>query len=133
MIVTKELKKLFQQLLQNEHAHITVGATDITIRIFDKATLFSLATEVYFGGNFIPKSVRASAEKPATFARGGIKTFLTIDEKAFKIYLNYMGRLDNMNNEGFRLLLEDFSWLAEQWRLYLDKHDKNDLIHVRVK
>lgn len=133
MLVAKELKKIFQQLLQEDVAQINVGGSSITIRIFDKATQFSLATEIYFGGNFIPKSVRAStSSKQTPFARSNIKTFVTIDENAFRIYLNYMGRLDNMNNEAFRLLLEDFSWLADEWRLFLDKHDKNDLIHVRV-
>ncbi len=133
MLVTKELKKVFQQLLQEDVANINVGGSNITIRIFDKATQFSLSTEIYFGGNFIPKSVRNStATKQSPFVRSNIKAFLTIDENAFKIYLGYMGRLDNMNNEAFRLLLEDFSWLADQWRIYLDKHDKNDLIHVRV-
>lgn len=133
MLVTKELKKLFQQLLQEEVAHITVGGSDITIRIFDKATQFSLSTEVYFGGNFIPKSVRACSQKQAPFARIPVKTFITIDETTFRIYLNYLGRLDNMNNETFRMLLEDFSGLADDWRLFLDEHDKNDLIHINIK
>lgn len=133
MLVISDLKKIFQQLLKEDVANITVGSSDITIRIFDKATLFSLSTEIYFGGNFIPKSVRACATKQAPFARSDIKTFLTLDEAAFRIYLNYMGRLDNMSHEAVRNLLEDFSWLADEWRLYLDKHDKNDLIHIRVK
>lgn len=134
MLVTKELKKLFQQLLQEDIAHITVAGSDITIRIFDKATQVSLSTEVYFGGNFIPKSVRSCLDKNAPFAaRSNIKAFVTLDENAFRIYLNYLGRLDNMNDESFRLLLEDFSWLADEWRLFLDEHDKNDLIHVNVK
>ena len=32
-----------------------------------------------------------------------------------------------------RQLIEEFGWIAENWRLYLDEHDKNDLVHVRVK
>lgn len=133
MLVVKELKKLFQQLLHDEVAHISVGGSDITVRTFDKATQVSLSTDVYFGGNFIPKSVRACVGKQPPFLKGAVKTFLTVDENQFRIYLTYLGRLDNMTNETFRLLLEDFSTLADEWRLYLDEHDKNDLIHVRVK
>lgn len=134
MTVAKEFKKVFQQLMQDSVAHIVVGGSDITIRIFDNATKFSLTTDVYFGGNFIPKSVRACIGKPAPFSREStLKTFLSVDEPNFRIFLNYFGKLENVSNEAFRVILEEFSWLADEWRLFLDENDKTDLVHVHVK
>lgn len=133
MLVEKEIKKLFQQLLQDDVVHINVGRSDITVRVFDHASKLSLSTPVYEGGNFIPKSVRvASLSKVVPFARDDLKTYLSIDEQSYQVALNYLGRLENFHNDSFKDLLEGFSGLADDWRLFLDEHDKNDLVHVHV-
>lgn len=133
MLIEKELKKIFRQLLQDDIAHIDVDGFDVTVRVFDQASKLSLSTPVYFGGNFIPKSVRTSLSQKVPFARDHVKAYLSVDENNYQINLNYLGRLNGLQNETFKGLLEDFSWLASEWRLFLDEHDKNDLIHVRVK
>ncbi len=130
--MNNQLKHLFQQLIKDDMAQIELGGSNITIRVLDHASTFSLSTPVYFGGNFIPKSVRHCLSQKTPFPQTGIKTNLSIDEANFKIYLNYFGALEHLNGDKFRELLEDFSWLADEWRFYLDEHDKNDLVHVRV-
>lgn len=134
MVVAKEIKKIFQQLLHDSIAQISVGGSDITIKIYDNATKFLLTTDVYFGGNFIPKSVRTCiAKQPPFLKETSIKTYLSVDEKEFRIFLNFIGVLDGVSGEKFRILLEEFSWIADEWRLYLDENDKNDLIHIHIK
>jgi hypothetical protein len=134
MTIAKEFKKIFQQLMHDSVAHLVVGGSDITIRVFEGGSMFSLSTDVYFGGNFIPKSVRSCITKQPPFTRDStIKTFLTVDEPNFHIYLNFLGHLDRMNKESFRLILEEFGRLADEWHLYLDENDKNDLIYIHVK
>lgn len=132
MIVEKDLKKLFQQLDHDETAQITLGGSDIFIRVFDDASKISLLTTVYSGGNFIPKSVRTGISQKAPFNNVSIKTSLAVDEKQFLVNLHYLGHLEHMNNQNFTGLLEEFSWLAHAWKAYLDEKDKNDLIRVRV-
>lgn len=132
MIMQNELKKLFHQLVREETAQIELGGSSITVRVLDQASTFSLTTPVYFGGNFIPKSVRRCVSLKAPFAPERLKTHLTVDENNFKIFLHYLGSLDHLNGEKFKELLEEFSWLADEWRLYLDEHDRNDLVHVRI-
>lgn len=133
MIVEKELKKIFRQLLQDDIVRIDVDGYTTTIRIFDHGSKLSLSTPIYFGGNYIPKSVRNALTKGGTFPAVQIKAFPSIDEKNFEIDLNYLGRLNILSNESFRDLIEEFTELANEWRQFLDEHDKNDLIHVRVK
>lgn len=133
MIVQKELKKLFDQLLHDDFARITIAGSDITVRMYDKAAKFSLVTPVYFGGNFIPKSVRECLSQKPPFDHGDLKTYLTVDENNFQINLNLLGSTEPMTNQSFVDLLEEFSWLGEEWRQLLDDRDKNDLVHIRVK
>lgn len=132
MIVEKDLKKLFQQLENDNIAQISLGGSDISIKVFDDASKISLATPVYYGGNFIPKSVRQGITQKSLFNRASIKTTLSIDENEYLVNLFYLGHLDQMNNQKFSQLLEEFTWLAHAWRAYLDENDKNDRIPVRV-
>jgi hypothetical protein len=132
MIAQKEIKKLFHQLRENEYAQIELGGFNITIRCNPDESLFGLSTPVYLGGNFIPKSVRNCLSLKTPFKSDTIKTYLTVDENNFEIDLNFMGTLDNINGEKFKDVLEEFSWLADEWKLFLDDHDKNDYVHVRA-
>jgi hypothetical protein len=132
MLMQSDLKRLFTQLVKEEVAHIEVGGSKVTLRMMDRSSTFSLATPVYFGGNFIPKSVRLCLSQKAPFLKdAAIKTHLTVDELNFRIWLNYLGSLDHMTGERLNAVLEEFSWIADEWRLRLDEHDRNDLIHVR--
>ena len=133
MIVQKDLKKLFDKLLRDDYAQISIDGADITVRVYDMAAKFSLVTPVYLGSNFIPKSVRECVARKATFDHSEIKTYLTVDENNFQINLNFLGSTEPLTNQRFVDLLEEFSWLAQEWRHVLDDHDKNDLIHIRVK
>lgn len=133
MIVEKELRKLLHRLIKDEIAHITLGGSDVCVHVYDNATKIALSSNVYFGGNFIPLSVRKCVSSKPKFEKDHIKTSLTLDEKNFQISLSFVGGLENLNKRMFIDLLEEFSWLADEWRLYLDEHDKNDLIHVRTK
>lgn len=132
MIIESDIKKLFNELKSNEFAHLTLEGFDITVKAFnDKLFLY---TPVYFGGNYIPKSVRKSVEHKAPFAHSSpITTYLTVDEDQFQINLNYSGEVYQLNSYNFKLLLEEFSLLAQEWRLHLDENDKNDLVHIMVK
>lgn len=133
MLLERDLKKLFHQLVHEDIAQISLGNSDITVRVLDGESKLTLTTPVYFGGNFIPKSVRNCLSQKSPFNQATIKTSLSVDENNFLVYLNYLGSLDNLNRKGFSDLLEEFTWLADEWRLFLDERDRNDLIHIHVK
>lgn len=136
MLVEKEIKKISSQLLLQHSAHVDVSGFDLLIRVVDHGSKLLISTQVYFGGNFIPNSVRKClGEKlPISYqCCDQIKTYLTVDEEQFQIFLNYIGHVDLPKNESFKNVLEAFGCLADKWREHLDQNDKNDLIHVRVK
>lgn len=133
MLLEKDLKKLFNELYQGHTAHLNIDGSEITVRVFENASKLFLTSPVYNGGNFIPTSVRRCVSQRSPFQDAQIKTNLVIDEGNFKIDLNYLGQLENLTNQSFKDIVEEFSWLVGEWRLFLDEHDKNDLVHVRVK
>lgn len=132
MIVEKEFRKLVHQLVKEEIAQIILGNSEVTVHVLDNATKISLSSTVYFGGNFIPKSVRKSLIQSPSFDKKVIKTSLAVDEENFRVSLNFLGGLNHLNKRMFVDLLEEFSSLADEWRLYLDEHDKNDLVYIHI-
>jgi len=134
MLLEKQLIHLLNHLSQEKSVTITLGESDITIRVYDYASKLSLQTSVYQGGNYIPKSVRSNvSQKAVSPIPSEIITFLTIDEPQFQINLNYLGRLDAVTKTGIKELLEEFTIVADRWRDYLDEQDRNDLVRVPVK
>ncbi len=119
------------QLINEESATISLGHSDVAVNVFDNASKIFLSSTVYFGGNFISKSVRNCLNKKPPFtSHNGINTTFTVDEENFRVTINYLGGLEHLNKRMFIDLLEEFSQLADDWRLYLDEHDKHDLVHV---
>jgi hypothetical protein len=133
MIAQKELNKLFSHLRKNPLAQIEIDGSLITIQFHQNEGKFSLHTSVYFGGNYIPSSVRKCLNDKPPFNTQALRTYLSVIEEKYEILLNFVGSLENLNGDNLRVLLEDFSELAEQWRNHLDDNDKKDIIHVRTK
>jgi len=132
MLLEKDLKKLFDQLVQDDVVQIPCGDNELTLSSFDHGSKIVLSAPVYFGGNFIPSSVRKCASQKHPFKEwSDIKTMLYIDENKFEITLRYLGDLEALNTRNFNEILEEFSVLADKWRLVLDENDRNDLVYVR--
>lgn len=132
MIVEKEFRRLVHQLVKEEVAEIQLGSSTMTVHILDDARKIALSSVVYQGGNFVPKSVRQGITLKPAFEKDHIKTILKLDEENFNVTLNYLGGLEHLNKRMFVDLIEEFGFLADEWRLHLDERDKRDLIHVRT-
>lgn len=133
MLVEKEINRLLRELSSTEQAQIHLNGFAVAVNMIDHGSKLLLTTPVYFGGNYIPKSVRCSLKKKAPFDRLGLQTSLEIDEDNFSISLHYSGNPAPRGYSGIVELIEDFSWLAERWRDYLDEQDKNDLIYIPAR
>lgn len=133
MLLEHEVKRLLQELGCSEVSTIDLGSTSISVKAFDQGKKIFLSTPVYFGGNYIPKSVRNCLKLKAPFQSFMIRTTLKVDEDSFSIHLNYLGNIESINNVRLVGILEDFSVLAEKWRDYLDEHDQNDLVRIPVR
>lgn len=133
MLVAKDVQQILNQLAGGDSIRVPVDGSEITVRVVDESSKFYLTTLVYEGGNYIPPSVRRCLSRKSPFFHPSILTFLTVDEQNFQIRLNYLGQAQTLTQDHFKEVLEEFGTIAEQWRIYLDDHDKNDLVYVRVK
>lgn len=133
MILEKDFSKILSRLFFNELIQIHLGGSDISICLLEQDTKISLTTSVYEGGNYIPKSVRQCLVGKAPFSGGWIHTHLVVDEERFQIRLTYLGLVKRFDKHSIKDLLEDFSWQADEWRRFLEEHDKHDLLPIYVK
>lgn len=136
MLIEKDLQQALRNLFEHNGTPVKVGydGSEILIRFVDNASKVFLTAPVYLGGNYIPASVRRclSHKFPSTYLPS-IRTYLSVDEQNFQINLHYLGQAESLNYGQLKGLIEEFAWISDRWRDYLDEHDKHDLVHVRVK
>lgn len=133
MIVGQDVNKILSRLLYGNIINLRLGDAVISMQAVDDNSKLVLSTQVYNGGNFIPGSVRRCAKSGAHKIGNLMHTVLSIDERQFQIFLKYHGLIKDLTPENFVMLIEEFNQEAEEWRVYLDEHDRNDLIYVPVK
>lgn len=133
MLVDKSFKHLVHQLLNGQVMHVSFGEFALTIHYVDENSKIVITTPVFNGGNYIPPSVRCSISHRGPGFHSKIRSYLTVDEGHFQVVLNYLGQAENLKQDELKLLLEEFNYIAEEWREYLEQHGKNDLIRISVK
>ena len=133
MLIQSDIHKALNQLNSGDTAKLTCKGLDIAMRYIDDASKLAVSTPIYFGGNYIPGSVRNSLSHSHFTSRSNLKTYLTIDEQHFQVNLNCLDQTENLNHSKLEKLLEDFGYLATKWRTYLDGQDKRDLIYIKVR
>lgn len=132
MIVQQEVQKLFHNLIHQEAGIIVVDGSEILVRMMDHGERVKLTTPVYCGGNYIPSKVRLAASNKRLIKSELISVELVIDEEKFEIFLRYIEDTNSLDLNRLKDDLEEFAWLADEWRLLLDQEDLNDRVHVRV-
>lgn len=133
MILAKDLNKLFNSLLGEGIVQFHIGGSNVSAQLSEQNAKIFLKTSVYEGDHFIPKSVRKCAAGKLPFSGEWIETKIVFDEENFIIYLTHEAYTTNFNQTNFKDLLEEFSWQADEWRLYLEEHGKHDLIYVHAR
>ncbi len=130
MVLEDSIKDLILHLLHHKQVQIPVNGSDIQVSLAPADEALSMDTLVYQGSNYLPKSVREATLSHAQGPRSQLATTLSLDEETFQVFLRYNGSTSELQKGSFIRLLEEFSWLAEEWRLFLDDQDKRDLVHV---
>lgn len=126
------IRDLIAELRQKQRADITFQGNEIHLELMEDGEKIHFLTSVYEGGNYIPPSVRNGIKQKVPFQDSSFKAYLTIDEEHFQIHLHH-DEPARTNTSTLFSQIDHFSFLAEEWRDYLDRNDKNDLIPVRVK
>lgn len=109
------------------------GMEDISITVVEDGEKLLFSTTVYSGDNYVPPSVRACLTCKPPFRVPFSHTHLNLNEEEFRIQLSASYRTEHLSPDALQDLIDDFAWMAEEWRYYLDENDRNDLIYVRRK
>jgi hypothetical protein len=127
------IKNLIDQLKHHFQAEMVVHQFSIAISLDKLRRELTLSTTVYQGQNYIPLSVRHAVSGHGLGPASAMKGVLSIDEENFAVRLTYCGVASDLSEGMLAYMLEEFSWLAEQWRWILDEQDRRDLVHVPTK
>ena len=133
VINEKDITHLLNRLFLGGTVYVSLGNSQISLKACDGNSKISLSSLVYQGGNFIPHSVRKCIVGKTPFKTSHVNTNLTVDEENYQIFLNYLGLFREFNSYKLKNLLEEFTFQADEWRLFLDEHDKHDLVHIFSK
>jgi hypothetical protein len=127
------ISQILNQLAEGDCVKLNFDGSDVMVRFIDQSSKLSLTALVYQGDYYIPSSVRKCLLTKAPFSHPFLLTSTSVNETKFQIQLNYLGLAESLTQSNFKQLLEEFNAMAEKWRIYLDEHDKRDLLHIRVK
>jgi len=126
------IRDLITELKLNQKADINFQGSEVHLEMREDGDKIHFLTSVYDGGNYIPPSVRSGIKQKVPFEDTSFSSYLTIDEEHFQIHLHHdepsrtsTGRLFNQ--------IDRFCFLAEEWRDFLDRNDRSDLVPVRAK
>lgn len=125
--------ELLDHLIEEESAEVDLYGIKIQLSLKEHLPFLSLSSVVYKGGNYIPKSVRGSLKEEEHPFESSMPVTLSIDERQYQISLNYKASIEDLNTVNFKEILEEFCFLAEEWRSYLDEHDRHDLVYIHAK
>lgn len=126
------IRDLIAELKVNQKADITFQGNEIHLELREDGEMIHFLTSVYEGSNYIPPSVRNGIKQKVPFQDRFFSAYLTIDEEHFRIHLHHDEPARTNTGKLFSQI-DQFCFLAEEWRDYLDRNDKSDLIPVRVK
>lgn len=102
----------------------------ITAYLVSDHTKLVLISSVFQGEGYIPESVRKATKRESLAGFASLPTTLKLDEGAHEVSLRYMGKAEK-SESAFLALLEEFSALAEEWRLFLEDRGGDDLLYVK--
>jgi len=132
MLMENNLEKVITHLLHHDDVQIEVNGVEITVHVVDDASKIFLSSLIYKGDGYIPLSVRDCLKKEAPFTSNRLNIYPALHEKKFSVTLHFMGSVE-YSPDSVGDLLNEFAFVANEWRAFLDEHDKNDLVHARHK
>lgn len=101
----------------------------VDVQVNPAARRVYMATTIFDGGNFVPKSVRGCLQGHGFRALDPqVEVRLTIDEQQHRVLLLVQAVADE--REQFGRVIQEFFELAHEWRAILDEYGQHDLIYI---
>jgi hypothetical protein len=127
------IKDMISRLSHHRTVELSMNGFVIMTQLAPLGNVLSLRTVVYQGYDYIPPSVRLCLNSTFMGPISPLRVQLDLNEETFEIALAFSDPMRKITEEALLALLEEYTWLAEEWRRILDDHDKRDLVHVHPK
>ncbi|MFT4552093.1 MAG: hypothetical protein ACI9S8_000715 [Chlamydiales bacterium] len=129
MINENQIDQIVEELIKKQYVECIINGELLVLRFSEGFNKLHITASVFDGGNYIPESVRRGVKAKSLFPRCNIQTFFTLDEKKFQVVLNFSTNMDEGFGE-FSEWINDFIWIAKEWRFLLDRYGQEDLVFV---
>lgn len=130
MLIKEGLEKFILNLVAIGRATVDYGNSKLHVEFDREQKQVRLSTQVYFGGNYIPQSVRGALLLSPPFSIREIATSFFVNEEAFTIDLQHIAKGISLFPREISSLVENFIFLAESWKTLLEEEDEKDRIYI---
>lgn len=132
MITNDQLPGIIENLTEKCFAIVMIEGMLIRLSLLEDGDTLHLSTPVFYGDNYIPKSVKEALQSREVVSSELLKVSFRIDEDSYSVFLNcqgpWIGNIDSVKE-----MLYEFSWLAEEWKQWLNEKGKGDLLPIYIK
>ena len=123
----------FGKLLEEGHRTVTLCGFELTAKLFDDGSQVYLSTPVMIYRTDLSPAVRDAVREGATVEGSQLDGFLRLDESKGIVYLDYLGPMEAESGVEYIHLLQEFIWIANEWRYRLDLKGKLDLTPLPIQ
>jgi hypothetical protein len=118
----------FGKLLEQGQRTILLCGFELTSRLYDDGQQIYLTAAVMVNRAQIADSIMEAIREGQIVEGAGLDTFLRLDEASGTIYLDYLGPMVAETPVHYIQMLQEFIWIANEWRYRLDLKGKEDLV-----
>lgn len=131
MLLERDVQRLVTHLVQAGSAEVELLGATVILQLLGSDNKLLVSTEIFSGMDYVPPSVRqALGEDLPIPVAATIRTFPKIDEPSATVHLHCLSILSGVDSVQLKALLEEFAWLADEWRRHLNDRGRDDLIRV---
>ncbi len=127
------IKDLVDYLIHRGKVEVPAHGSRILVEFSARTELLSFQSTVYQGQDYVPPSVRLCLSPSFRGPASSLLTSLELHKETYSVSLHFSDTIPHLTHDLLMSLLEEFGWLAEEWRQVFDDHDKRDLVHIRAK
>jgi hypothetical protein len=122
----------FGKLLEEGKRTVAMCGFEVTTRLFEDGEGVYLSTPVLICRSDLLNDIRESIRFGEKVEGSGLDTFLRIDEEFGIVYLEHLGPMAAETPVEYIHLLQEFVWVANEWRYRLDLRGRGDLVSIPI-
>lgn len=122
---------LFEKSVSSYLGSIVINNTSITCTVNDETECLVFSAPIYSSSQ-LSEAIRQQAGAEVVLGQGLPKATASIVDEEQAVYLSFEEPLDQINYARFTELLDEFSWLANEWAELFDEEPFSELTFAYI-